>query len=290
MPLRNCVISQSSKSVRPPTCKQTLLKLLQLFADCGRGEWQEDTLLSDRFLTLAAQNEPQELRDLRIERFTWRAIEIEIHRPAERIGAIRDSLQREWNVGRTVLRRERKSLHLGCLFVNAAVGDRVLILAEVLHHESVGRDNRLVVLIVGIRVLFQVAVPASPIWKRRAAARWGLQHLKFEECCNIVSRGIPEDMDWLVRPFARQTKLTPGANVSPRSAAEDQSKLRQRESRDRILLVDEHANRESLVLCVETAGSSRNLRRLVLEHPAEREVFQRRNLAAQQSNVRDIEH
>src|ERR1019366_6773261 len=289
MPLRNCVISESSKSVRPPTCKQTLLKLLQLFADCGRGEWQEDTLLRDRLLSLTAQNESQELSDLRIERFARRAVEVEIHRPAERIRAIRYTLQRERNIRRTVLRRERKGLHLRSLFMNAAVSDRVFVFAEVLHHERVGSDDRFVVRVIGIRILFQIAVPASPVGQSRSTARRRLQHLGFEESSDVVSSGVPKDVDRLVRPFARQTKLTPGANVSPRSAAEDRCKLWQREFRERVLLVDEHAKCESLVLRVETAGSSRNLRRLILEHAAERKVFQWRNLAAEQPNVRDVE-
>ncbi len=55
------------------------------------------------------------------------------------------------------------------------------------------------------------------------------------------------------------------------------------------MLVDEDAEREGLVRYVVAARGCSNLQRIVLEHAAEREVFERRDLAAKQANVRHIE-
>jgi hypothetical protein len=83
----------SEKSKWLLTRDHALLKLLQLLVYCGCGEWQEDVLLSDRLLTLAAQNKSQKLGNFRIERLSGRTVEVNVHRPAKGVTAIRHCLE-----------------------------------------------------------------------------------------------------------------------------------------------------------------------------------------------------
>ncbi len=158
--------------------------------------------------------------------------------------------------------------------MNTGVGDPITVITDRLHQQVSRADERFAVRGGGVAELLQLLGPLVT----------ALQHLLGEIAGEVIVEVIAVDVDRLVGPLASESELAPGANVllrSPRGShipfvaspttgalrAEYPIELGQRQLTQRIVLVDEHHERECPAGCIERPRRHGDLDGRAVEHP-----------------------
>src|SRR5438132_3153582 len=246
---------------KPRSISMASLQLPALLLEHGRGERQVLAVSRHRLLALAAQDVADEFPDLRVDLRAGLAVDVEEGLADQRIAAVVHRLQRQRHVRPTVLRSDGQRLGLRRQVHHAAVADAVAVLVEVLHHLLRAGDQ----LAVGVGEVGEELDALVPLVAAHQDRVGDSQTL-------LVSQIEAVGIDLLVLPFAGEAELAPGANVLLGSAdgvavplevgapaafaggAEDAVELRERQLRDRVVLVDEDAERVAPASDVVRAG------------------------------------
>src|SRR5437870_3709207 len=153
-------------------------------------KWNVAGLIEHDLLSLAAEDEAEELVQRKRERLARRLVDVEIDQPAERIRGERDVL-----VGRGLrsfsgIGDERQDPHALVEVGDAGIADAVLVVSHVLRH---GEDH----------FLEDDVVAPFPALSLLA------QHALADELLEALPRLDPVDMDRLVRPLAAKAQIAP---------------------------------------------------------------------------------
>src|SRR6266850_769022 len=159
-------------------------------------------VVEHHLLSLAAENETEELVERERERLARRLVDVEVDQPAERIRGERDALVRRslWDV--SGIGDKRQDPHALVEVGDAGIGDAVSVVGHVLRH---GEDQFL-----EDDVLAPFAPPSLVA-----------QDALADELLETVPRLDPVGMDRPVRPLAAKSQIAPAANrlrpaVTPR--------------------------------------------------------------------------
>src|SRR6266436_369371 len=206
-------------------------------------------LVEHDLLSLAAEDEAEELVQRKRERLARRLVYVEVDQPAERIRGERDALVRRGLRDVSGIGDERQDPHALVEVGDAGIGDAVFVVGHVLRH---GEDQFL-----EDDVLTPFAPPSLLA-----------QDALADELLEAVPWLDSVDMDRLVRPLATKSQIAPAAH-RPRPAETrrriDAVDLLEGELLDGIVLVDEERHRIERAEVAIRAAADRNAQRLVSE-------------------------
>src|SRR5258708_4437903 len=228
-----------------------LVQLPELFANRRGGQWQVLPVCLYGLLPFATEDELQVFFQLRVHRLTGFAIEVVVDIADQRVRPVLDVVKSELDVRPSLFGGNGNRLRLWSHIEDSGISYAVTVFAQI-GHELLASDNQAGAIGLGfIRVLDEALVPLEA----------SVEHLLSEFVGEMVLRRVTIHMNRLVLPLARQTELSPPADVLLRAAgdcfvpfhpfpsaralsSEDSVELLHGEFRDRVVLVDKHAESE----------------------------------------------
>src|SRR3989449_3562153 len=212
-------------------------------------KWNVAGLVEHDLLSLAAEDEAEELVQRKRERLARRLVDVEIDQPAERIRGERDVLVRRGLRSFSGIGDERQDPHALVEVGDAGIADAVLVVSHVLRH---GEDH----------FLEDDVVAPFPALSLLA------QHALADELLEAVPRLDPVDMERLGPPLAAQAQIGPVADGLGAAVARgriDGVDLLEGELLDGVVLVDEKRHPIQRAEVAIRAPADRYAQRIVSE-------------------------